>query len=31
MTMILLKIEEFPAWATVDVEAAELVETWLPS
>jgi serine phosphatase RsbU (regulator of sigma subunit) len=31
MTMILLKIEEFPAWATVDVAAAELLETWLPS
>jgi sigma-B regulation protein RsbU (phosphoserine phosphatase) len=31
MTMILVKIEEFPAWTTIDLEAAELAETWLPS
>jgi sigma-B regulation protein RsbU (phosphoserine phosphatase) len=31
MTMILLKIEAFPAWASIDLEAAELAETWLPT
>jgi len=31
MTMILLKIEAFPAWESMDLEPAELVETWLPA
>ncbi len=31
MTMILLKIERFPAWTAFDVETAELADTWLPS
>jgi serine phosphatase RsbU (regulator of sigma subunit) len=31
MTLILLKIDEFPAWTTMKVEAGDLAGTWLPS
>ncbi|MEP7304518.1 MAG: PP2C family protein-serine/threonine phosphatase [Acidobacteriota bacterium] len=31
MTMILVKIEAFPVWASMDLEAVALADTWLPT